>query len=261
MTIIDRKNKFIYLKSHKTAGTSTEIYLITKTDLGLDIYRTAQDIEKYGFPRKRKDREFARFRNAFPSSSPSVTNWVSAARLKFGSRMRVREHMTGDEVSWLVGAEFFDQSLVVANIRNPWDALVSMYKWQKSGRGGRSQPIQSSFSDFLYRSLTIGDDRITAAERYLFAPYLNGRDWTVDDVIIFECLHSSVDRILKEYGVRSTAASITSIHEKRTRRKGDYRRWYTDKDAQAVEMCFSGFLSRFVYDFDDPGMPPTVVSL
>ena len=258
MTIIDRKNHFIYLKSHKTAGTSTEVYLITQTELGRDIYRTSTDIEKYGFPRKRKDSEFACLGGALPDSSRSVKDWVSAARFRFGSKMRIREHMAGDNLRELVGQEFFDQCLLVTSIRNPWDALVSSYKWQQGGRGAHSQPVGWSFSDFLRQSLSIGDNGISIAEEYLFHPYVSGKSWVVDRVIVFEDLSRSIDRVVGEYGMHNIGFSNASIYEKRTRQKEDYRVWYTDADARAVEERFSSFLSRFHYDFNAPGEVPNI---
>jgi len=260
MTIIDRKNKFIYLKSHKTAGTSTEVYLITQTELGRDIYRTSTDIEKYGFPRKRKDREFACLGDALPDCSRSVKDWVSAAKSRFGSKMRIREHMAGDNLRELVGQDFFDQCLLVTSIRNPWDALVSSYKWQQGRRGAHSQSAGCSFPDFLTQSLNIGDNGVSIAEEYLFHPYVSGENWVVDRVIVFEDLSRSIDRVVGEYGMHNIGFSNASIYEKRTRQKEDYRVWYSDADAQSVEECFSSFLSRFRYDFDSPQTPPTIVS-
>jgi len=200
MTIIDRNKKFIYLKSHKTAGTSTEVYLITQTALGSDIYRTSKDIEKYGFAKKRRDREFASFKRALPDPRHSVSDWILATKLKFGSKMRVREHMTGDDVLDLVGQDFFDQCSVVTNVRNPWDALVSSYKWQRGGRGGASRPVEYSFPEFLSWSLGVGDNGISIAEEYLFHPYISGRGWVIDRVIFFEDLARSINDTLSVFG-------------------------------------------------------------
>jgi hypothetical protein len=260
MTIIDRNKKFIYLKSHKTAGTSTEVYLITQTALGSDIYRTSKDIEKYGFAKKRRDREFASFKRALPDPRHSVSDWILATKLKFGSKMRVREHMTGDDVLDLVGRDFFDQCSVVTNVRNPWDALVSSYKWQRGGRGGASRPVEYSFPEFLSWSLGVGDNGISIAEEYLFHPYISGRGWMIDRVIFFEDLAHSIDDTLSVFGVDSIGFENASIYEKRTRKKEDYRLWYSDIDAYAVEERFSSFLSLFRYDFNSPGTPPMMGS-
>lgn len=50
MTIIHRDYRFIFLRSHKTASPSIELFLVTATALGGDIYHTSKDIQKYDFP-------------------------------------------------------------------------------------------------------------------------------------------------------------------------------------------------------------------
>ncbi|KAF0279457.1 hypothetical protein BA897_01735 [Spiribacter roseus] len=170
--------------------------------------------------------------------------------------MRVREHMTGNDVLDLVGQDFFNQCSVVTNVRNPWDALVSSYKWQQGGRGGGTQPFECSFSEFLSRSLSVGDNGISIAEEYLFDPYISGRGWLIDRVIFFEDLANSIDETLKTFRVEGVGFENASIYEKRTRKKEDYRIWYSDADAYAVEERFSRFLSWFRYDFNSPGTPP-----
>jgi hypothetical protein len=46
MTLISRPNKFIYLKSHKTASLSIESFLIVNLGLGKDVYYISRDILK-----------------------------------------------------------------------------------------------------------------------------------------------------------------------------------------------------------------------
>ncbi|WP_252311952.1 hypothetical protein [Sinobaca sp. H24] len=49
MTIISHPLRFVYLKSYKTGGTSTEIALIKNAHEQMTAYATAKDIRKYGF--------------------------------------------------------------------------------------------------------------------------------------------------------------------------------------------------------------------
>ncbi len=56
MTIVNRPAQFIFLKSHKAASSSLEIYFITKTPLGSDAYASAIELESYGVPDRKSTR-------------------------------------------------------------------------------------------------------------------------------------------------------------------------------------------------------------
>jgi hypothetical protein len=256
MTIINRQKEFIYLKSHKTAGTSTEFYLITQTVLGSDIYRTSEDIARYGFPRKCKDREFAMLRRAYSVARSDGFRALQAAKRRLGADLRIREHMGGEEVRRLVGSEFFDRARVVTNVRNPWDALVSSYKWRQTRRAGAAESYNVSFSEFLSRSLEVGDKGVSEAEEYLFYPYLAGGERAVETVIPFEDLGASIDQLVANLGLTGKGFEAAGVHEKKVRQGDDYRGWYSDAQARLLESSFSNFLERFNYDFDRPNEPP-----
>ena len=58
MSIINREHKFIFLKSHKTASSSIENFLIANTVLGNDIYYTSKEILSSGMPRSKDNRHY-----------------------------------------------------------------------------------------------------------------------------------------------------------------------------------------------------------
>ena len=257
MTIINRNHSFIYLKSHKTAGTSTEFYLITQTDLGSDVYRTSADIKKLGFPRKRRDREFV-FANKKSVSGEDAghRNKISKYFGLASSTRRIKEHMGGCSVRELVGEGVFDHSTVVTNIRNPWDALVSSYHWKKKDKNSGDRKKSVSFSEYLEGALQVKSNGLSFAQQYLFYPYLSGKGWSVDQVIVFEDLASSIDSLLNTLGVRHPGFRGSGLVEKSMGRDGDYRVWYTDASAERVQAHFAWFLERFPYEYDSPGVPP-----
>lgn len=251
MTIINREKFFIYLKSHKTAGTSTEFYLITQTNLGLDVYRTSKDIKKFGFPRKRRDRAFAFYKsqNNFSQFIKQCDGFGRVLRAG-SSNERIKEHMSGDLVRELIGSKFFDQSTVVTNIRNPWDALVSSYKWKHQKDGN------VSFPEYLERALKVKNNGLSFAQEYLFYPYLKGVGWRVSQVVVFEDLANSIDRLVSIFDARHPSFSQAGLYEKRMGGDRDYRAWYTDALAERVQNHFSCFLKCFPYEYDSPGQPP-----
>lgn len=272
MTVVNREQQFIYLKTHKTASTSTEIFLIAHAGLG-DIYVTSRDIEPYGFnkarhrlltcpegapqppgPRRRAAWEFL--------SRQAGKKGTSLARKLTGIR-ELRQHQSARNVRRVVGRPFFANALKVSSVRNPWDALASAYRWQVSGRGGRSEHRSASFAEFLSDWLEPRNKLggISRAQYYLYTPYLfDGDALVVDHALFFEALDDSMRGFLERIGVNSVTPDFSRITAKATGRPPDYRALYTDVLAERVNGHFATFLSHFPYSFDRPGAPPQGVT-
>jgi len=109
--IISHTNKFIYFKSEKTAGTSTEIFFEQFCDKNTDIIGWRGSSTKPKHP--------IWFNHKFPSKIKESLNNKNAWNnyFKFG------------------------------NIRNPWDRAVSSYFFKKDTR--HNIPHDMSFEDFI----------------------------------------------------------------------------------------------------------------
>jgi hypothetical protein len=138
MTIINRNSNFIYLKSRKTASSSVEISLIAKTALGNDCYSTSREILELGMSREHRNRPMV----------PGIDRaWYTPGKFEQGIRKRVRglsvvfptlkQHDSAKQVRRIVGDRRFRNSTIAVNVRNPWDALVSYYRWELTGGLGR----------------------------------------------------------------------------------------------------------------------------
>jgi hypothetical protein len=148
MSIINRNHGFIFLKSHKTASSSIENFLIASTPLGNDIYYTSKEILQMGFPRASKNYTL------FPGQSKywfSQNDLAKQVRDKIwgGSRLiaSVGQHDTTVRLRYLIGDKFWENAYKVIPVRNPWDALVSYYEWFASGREGRSEKLHTPWEE------------------------------------------------------------------------------------------------------------------
>lgn len=255
MTIINRELGFIYLKSRKTASSSVEIHLITNTVLGKDIYATSREILDYGWPRAQNHRVL------FPGSSKV---WYSPGRLERKTRSTIRgfdrmfpilsQHDSADKVRGMIGGQFFDKAIKAVPVRNPWDALVSLYEWQRSGGQGRKQPLDLSWDDwFNEKVLNVSSDQPSPAEKVLFFDHINlGAEAMNAEFIYFEDISGSLRTIAERLGLSASALGTLDIRLKVGKRSRDYRTYYSDDQAGQVHDVFKTFIQRTGYSYNYP---------
>jgi len=246
LTIINRKHRFIYLKSAKTAGTAVEAHLLTRTDLGNDIWHTAGDILKHGLPLHRKHIVLGSIAGRLIAcpEHPALTE-------RYPFRLKIHEHHSAKPLSKRLGG-FWDTALKATSVRNPWDIMVSAWSWRKDGRHGKATPIAAAFDEWV-RACLSGDfewqNRVEAYDprglmhRYLF---VDGR-LAVDVVIRQECINDDLQQIGEHLGL---SLPPIAVREKTSNRKRDFRSYYTDELAQSVGAYFDDIISLFNYHFD-----------
>ncbi|MFW6145617.1 MAG: hypothetical protein ACOC4Y_02330 [bacterium] len=245
MTIINRRKKFIYLKSRKTAGTSVEIHLLSNTHLGGDIWNTAGEIVGYGMPRTKRNFIVP----AFGKSIMTVPGAQLMGRI-WPWRFRIHEHHDANSLSKTLNY-FWDDSIKATNARNPWDLMVSAWQWRRDGRGGATEPTTACFEEWLRAGLSGDYDWQKAVQAYdpstLLHPFLflNGR-CAVDVVIKREAIN---DGLLELGRLLNAKLGSINIYEKKSSRNEDYRRYYSSELAEKVAICFSDVIKLLNYEF------------
>lgn len=250
MTIIHRKHRFIYLKSAKTAGTAVERHLLTRTELGDDIWHTAGDILKHGLPLHKKHVVLGTIGGRLVACPD-----LPVLRQRYPYRWSILEHHGAESLSMRLGG-FWDTALRVTSVRNPWDIMVSAWSWRKDGRHGKATPITAAFDEWV--SACLSDDaewqkRVDAYDpRLLMHPYLflDGR-LAVDLVIRQERINEGLQEISQRLGV---SLPPIAVREKTSNRKRDFRSYYSDGLAQSVGDYFADIISLFDYEFDPQSM-------
>ena len=244
MTVINRRHKFVYLKSEKTAGTALEAHFLTETEIGGDIWHTAPNIRKYGLSVRRRPYVIGSLKKkliAVPKIRP----------LAYFQRSRqIEEHHAAAPLAALLG-DFWESALKVTSVRNPWDIMVSAWQWRREGRGN-SPPVTASFEEWT-RACISGDPELQARvygydAKALMYPYLFIDDRLVADVLIRrEAIQEGLDEIGKRLGITSPTIQI---RENQTFRQREHRSFYTDRLGDAVGRYFAEIIDLCGYTFD-----------
>jgi len=262
MSIVNRKQKFIYLKSRKTASSSSEIHLIVNSEFGNDIYYTSREIVKMGFPRSRKNKTLIPGQAKYWFDVQK--NHINLFKLRGVHRIfySLLQHATLKRIQFLFGKKFFNEAFKITSVRNPWDALVSFYLWEKSGHQGRVSPKDIEWDSWLDSVLRIKEPgKLSLAQEFLLYPYifLEGK-LGIDQFIYFEDLESSFKNLSDKLGADIKPFTRNSFHFKKSKERKDYRFYFTDTQAEQVENHFRKYLDLIFYKYDEIGKTPCSVS-
>ncbi len=139
--IISHEHRFIFVKTHKTAGSSLEVALARECAEG-DIVSHMEDNIASGIPR---------------NYGPTSALGAAYNRHKLLRKLIPRhssllgafyyEHMPAWRIRELVGEGIWSEYFTFCFERNPWDKVVSYYLWKKHGQGKPMLP----FGDYLAR--------------------------------------------------------------------------------------------------------------
>jgi len=158
-----------------------------------------------------------------------------------------------------------DAAFKVSICRNPFDHLVSMYHHKSCAGLANFNKIHrfTSFEEFIKYFCDpdfpftnyIGDMR-----RFLFYQMFdNDGRCAVDVIMRNECLHSATTEMVNNlwsifYPEKGTSAVLNKKRENvsQSRKKKDYRSYYTDELRELVEQKCMAELLLFEYDFDGP---------
>lgn len=162
-------------------------------------------------------------------------------------------HYRAYEYRVFFGRRTFNQYFKFAFVRNPWDRLLSSYKYLKSG-GWNEQDQQwaqthlgniQTFEQFVCEWLT--SERLNAHihfwPQYWFVTDHN-KQLIIDYIGYLETINEDFDRISSYLGI-----SATLKHTNATQ-KTDYRAHYTDAMRAKVAELYSTDIEMFGYNFD-----------
>ncbi|MGE0490266.1 MAG: sulfotransferase family 2 domain-containing protein [Vulcanimicrobiota bacterium] len=218
--ILSHKHKFLFLKTHKTAGTSIEIFLSQFCGPADIITEVSPEDERL------------RRRLGYPGPQNHL---ASEGRLRF------RAHVTLAQVLEKLKAqgesiEFLSDYFKFCFERNPFDKLVSSYFFQRS-RAARGLSFQEFLARGRYRRL---------ADWNIWS--LAGRQ-AVDFIGRFEDLEADLALALERIGIEAQV----ELPKAKTRYRSDrqpYMKWYpTPESRRYVEELFARELAHLGYCF------------
>ena len=159
-----------------------------------------------------------------------------------------RKHLTVKEVIKYVGKKNWDQVFTFTVIRNPWDKVVSQYKFRTKTNKSKMKDNPISFKDWVVKVFDENDPYYYGCRPLNFAPqtyWLKDFDGEInlDYIIQFENLNEDFKEVAEIIGVDPNLPHLNST------KKTGYRDFYDDKTKKIVEKWFEEDIETFGYTF------------
>jgi chondroitin 4-sulfotransferase 11 len=174
-------------------------------------------------------------------------------RIQDGSKNRYLsnhlQHLTAHEVKQRVGEAIWDEYFKFAIVRNPWDRMVSIYKY---GDGSLRQQIKTTFGkkyeelgfrEFVEISKTLDLTNIHLLPQYEFIEHDNRL--IVDYIGYYENYNKTVKEILSILGLKEQYIPVT----RKSKRTKSYWQYYTPRTYQKVKKLYHKDIQKLNYSF------------
>ena len=155
------------------------------------------------------------------------------------------QHLRWHQIRLEVGADIFNEYFKFTFVRNPWDKVVSQYRYLAM-RGDLLEYFGfSEYPEFeTYLDSALQSDHVQVADQSSFIVSDAG-EYMVDFIGRFESLHCDARKIFKKIGVNAGPFP----HVNRSDRHQDFRKYYTAKTKAMVAERYKTDIERFGYYF------------
>lgn len=75
-------------------------------------------------------------------------------------KMRMKKHYSASEICELIGKKGWEQAFKFAFVRNPWDRLLSQYRFRLRKGRIKEEKFRKSFKLWVYQELVMGRDAL-----------------------------------------------------------------------------------------------------
>ncbi|MEL4893927.1 sulfotransferase family 2 domain-containing protein [Crocosphaera sp. Alani8] len=228
--IISHKNKFIFIKTEKTAGTSIEI--------ALSKYCGPDDVITPIIPEDELIRKKLNYRGPqnykIPLTKYSMSDFVQAIQDR--ERLEFYNHASASYIMKYVDQKIWNSYFKFCFERNPWDKVVSYYYFITT-RQGKSQ---LSITDFVH---SISIEKIKG-----FKLYTRSSDIVVDKVFKYEYLDESLKEIKERIGLQGVP-NLPNAKGGYRKDKRSYKDILSEKDKERIAKVFAKEISYFDYQW------------
>jgi chondroitin 4-sulfotransferase 11 len=159
-----------------------------------------------------------------------------------------KRHLTVKEVISIVGQRKFDEAFVFAVTRNPWDRVVSHYKYRVKTNQNNMANNPISFKEWV--SFTYGKNKNTLYydNPKMFASqsdWLKGNDGIikVGNIVRFESIVKDFEKIVSLLDIEKKLPHLNQT------KRDSYAKYYDEETAEIVRNWFIEDIQRFNYEF------------
>lgn len=215
--LVSHEHKFIFIKSIKTGGTTTEIFL-----------------EQYCSPNLIEEKHH---RGSIVSEKGIIGSR--------GQRDEYYNHMAASMIKEKVGSEVFNSYTKILNIRNPFDLLVSHYHF-KPTYNITSKGRELTFNEYIQKTNVV--DKLRHKCRKF--QYIGGK-LVIDEFIRQEYLEHDLLHLHNKLGLPESNRVISNYKESEERKNIHYSQFYDNKSISIVKDAFKFYLDMFDYKFEN----------
>jgi len=213
--LISHRNKFIYTKTVKTAGTSVESYFESYC-MKKDEWSFCQGRDEYI-----SEAGIIGCRTGNPLVIQASTYW---------------NHMPAKTIKSLVGEDLWNSYFKFCVVRNPFSKAVSAYKHFASEQLKNADSLQTSFETWLTsKSLPIDRNK-----------YLIDDDYCMDYVIRYESLVEDIETVCKKLNIPFQPDDLPKLNVGHTP-ETPLSTYYSNKSIEIVAHTYQDEMQRFAY--------------
>lgn len=217
--LVSHIHKLIYIKTIKTAGTSTEIFL-----------------EPYCI----SDIDESHSRIATITEEGIIGTRMSQ---KKAERSEYYNHMSPKSIKEKLGEDIFNNYSKIANIRNPYDILVSHYFFRPTfDLYAKNKNL--TFEEYLFKTDVVEK----LAKNYKELLFIDDT-FVIDEIIRYENLSEDLEGLVKKLSLPEPKRVLSNYKESVVRKGKPYQMFYTDKTKELVDRHFDFYMEKFNYQF------------
>jgi hypothetical protein len=192
--------------------------------------------------RKKADGENYIFIHLIKTAGTSVGNAI---------HLKKKLHLPVREVIRRIGREEWDNAYTFAFVRNPWDKVVSHYKYNIKTNQQKMKDFPIPFEDWLWKTIGEQKDFYYYNRPLLFAPQI---EWLLDDnsemsidfVGRFENLHEDFKIIANNIGVDE---NLPLLNTTKNLSNKPYQEYYTLETMELIAKVYKKDIEYFGYSF------------
>jgi hypothetical protein len=216
--LVSHKHKFIYIKSIKTAGTSTEIFL--------EPYCVTNVLESHG-------------REMIQTNEGIIGTRMNQHLAEISE---FYNHMPPYKIKNSIGEETFNSYTKIINIRNPFDMMVSHYYFKPTFELYSNSEM--SFENYLLKTNVVED----LSKKYRDLMYIED-EFIVDEIVRFENLEEDIFKLLDKLELPSPKRELGEYKKNKRRPDKDWKKMYSNETKELVEKHFKFYMDLFNYSF------------